>query len=275
VADINTASSHIHYSVEGNGPVVLLLQGVGLVGEGWRPQINGLRNRFTLVAPDNRGIGRSSARNGRITIEDMAADALAVMDSIGVDRFHLAGHSMGGTIAQEVALRARERVKSLAFLCTFARGPQGSKLTPGLLLTALRMRIGTRQMRRNAFLQLVMPPDYLRQVDRATLAEDLRPLFGHDLAEQPSVAMKQVRAMSRYDASARLKDLGDIPTLVLSASGDRIARPAYGRELAAAIPSARYVEIDNAGHGVTIQRAPEVNALLSDHFTASEGLATS
>jgi 3-oxoadipate enol-lactonase len=93
--------------------------------------------------------------------------------------------------------------------------------------------------------------------------------YGHDLAEQPPVVMKQVRAMSRYDASARLKELGHIPTLVISASGDRIALPRYGRELAGLIPSARYVEIADAGHGVTIQRAREINDLLEAHWLAA------
>ena len=67
-------------------------------------------------------------------------------------------------------------------------------------------------MRRNAFTELVMPAGYLRQVDRAKLAEQLAPLFGRDLAEQPPVVMKQVRAMSRYDAGPGLKALAGLPT---------------------------------------------------------------
>jgi 3-oxoadipate enol-lactonase len=137
-----------------------------------------------------------------------------------------------------------------------------------MLVTALRMRIGTRPMRRNAFLELIMPSRYLRQVDRTALAEQLRPLFGHDLAEQPSIAFRQLRAMSKYDASSRLAELGHIPTLVVSASEDRIAAPPKGRSLAALIPSAHYVEIADAGHGVTIHRAAEINALLAEHFSS-------
>ena len=259
--------------MDGRGPAVLLLQGVGLVGEGWRPQVDGLRDRFTLVSPDNRGIGGSTILDGRLSIDAMAADALAIMDALGAERFHVAGHSMGGVIAQALALQVPGRVKSLALLCTFARGKQGATLTPAMLVTALRMQIGTRPMRRNAFLEVVMPPEYLRQVDRAALAETLRPLFGHDLAEQPPIAMKQLRAMSRFDARGRLATLGRIPTLVVSAAGDRIARPAFGRELAAAIPSARYVEVEAAGHGVTIQRAAEINGLLAGHFERAEPAA--
>ncbi len=244
---------------------MLLIQGVGVVGNGWQPQIEALENRFTLVAFDNRGIGRSTL-GSTLTIDGMAADALAIMDAEKIERFHVVGHSMGGVIAQALALRAPERVCSLALLCTFARGSDGSKVTLPMLMTALRMRIGTRAMRRNAFLELIMPERYLQEVDRVALAARLAPLFGHDLAEQPSIVMKQLRAMSAYDAGAP-RQPGEIPTLVVSAAEDRIAQPASGRALAAAIPNAKYLEIADAGHGLPIHRANEVNALWRTYGT--------
>jgi aminoacrylate hydrolase len=265
---LDTPGATLFYTREGQGPPVLLIQGVGAVGNAWRPQIDELRSRFTVVAFDNRGIGASTIRDGRLTIEDMAADALAIADALGFDRFHLAGHSMGGVIAQAVALAAPERMLSLSFLCTFARGRDGAKLSLPMFVTAMRMRIGTRRMRRNAFLELIMPARYLRHVDRAELAGQLQPLFGHDLAEQAPITMKQLGAMARYDARAELKRLGGIPTLVVAASDDRIAKPPYNRELADAIPGARYVELSDSGHGVTIHRAAEINRLLGQHFTA-------
>jgi pimeloyl-ACP methyl ester carboxylesterase len=267
---LDTPGASLLYSRTGTGPPVLLIQGVGVVGNGWKPQVDGLRERFTLVSFDNRGIGASINRDGQLTIEAMAADALAVMDSQGVDRFHVAGHSMGGVIAQALALAAPGRVKSLAFLCTFARGKDGSKVTLPMLATALRMRIGSRAMRRNAFLELIMPERYLRQTDRAALAAELRPLFGRDLAEQPPIVLKQLSAMSRFDAGARLEALAPIPTLVVSAAEDRIAPPSTGRALAAAIPGAKYLEIADAGHGLPIHRAAETNALLAGHWTEVE-----
>ena len=272
---LDTSGSSLSYLREGNGPPVLLLQGVGLIAEGWRPQIRGLADRHTCIAPDNRGIGRSTIRDGRLTIEDMAADALAIMDAERCERFHVAGHSMGGVVAQALALRAPKRIMSLSLLCTFARGQDGAAMSLPMLVTALRMRIGTRAMRRNAFLGLIMPDRYLQAADRAALAEELRPLFGHDLAAQPAIAFRQLRAMSRYDASRRLVELASIPTLVVSASEDRIAAPANGRALAAAIPGARYVAIADAGHGVTIHRAAEINALLAGHFSRASAVAGS
>jgi pimeloyl-ACP methyl ester carboxylesterase len=267
---LETPGASLVYSRTGTGPPVLLIQGVGVVGHGWKPQVDGLRERFTLVSFDNRGIGGSISRDGRLTIEAMAADALAVMDTQGFDRFHVAGHSMGGVVAQALALTAPARVRSLAFLCTFARGKDGSKVTLPMLATALRMRIGSRAMRRKAFLELIMPERYLRQIDRDALAAGLRPLFGRDLADQPPIVMKQLNAMSRFDAGTRLTALAPIPTLVVSAAEDRIAPPATGRALAAAIPGAMYLEIADAGHGLPIHRAAETNALLAEHWTRAE-----
>ena len=265
---LETRGVSVQYVREGSGAPVILLQGVGVIGEGWRPQIAALRDRFTVVAPDNRGIGGSSLGAGTLTVEDMAADVLAVADAESFDRFHLAGHSMGGLIAQEIALVAPCRVESLALLCTFLHGREAARLTPDILWTGLRTRLGTRAMRRRAFMRLVMPDAYLRSAP-SSLAADLALLFGHDLADQPPIVMKQLRAASRYDASARLHALGSIPTLVVSAAHDRIALPTFGRALAAAIPGARYVEIPDGGHGCTIQCAPRVNELLAEHLAGA------
>lgn len=267
---VNTPGARIHYQRVGRGPAVLLIQGAGVAAEGWRPQLDALAERYTLLAFDNRGMGGSTVdRGGTVTIEQMAADALAIADAEGLDRFHVAGHSMGGLIAQALALGARGRVRSLALLCTFVRGSEGARMTVPMMATALRMRLGTKRMRRNAFLDLVMPAAYLRTCDRARLAEEIGVLFGYDLASQPFFVMRQVRAMARYDQAARWPELASVPTLVVSAAHDRIALPAYGRTLASLV-NGRYVALPDAGHGVTIQQAQQINRLLSEHFAAAE-----
>jgi len=264
VKTLETGGAVLRYTREGAGLPVMLVQGVGVIGEGWRPQIDSLRDRYTVVAADNRGIGRS-AFTGPLTVDDMASDVLAIADEEGFDRFHVAGHSMGGLIAQAVALRRPERVLSLALLCTFLHGRDAARLTPDIIWAGLRTRIGTRAMRRRAFMRLVMPDTYLSRA-APTLAGDLAGLFGHDLADQPPIVMTQLRAASRFDASAQLGALAGIPTLVVAATYDRIALPRYGRALAEAIPGARYQEIPDAGHACPIQCAGQVNALLVDHF---------
>jgi len=257
-----------YFDVAGQGPRVLAIQGVGVVGEAWRPQIDGLKEEFTFAWFDNRGVGRSRPAPGDLSIERLAEDAIAVADAAGFESFHLLAHSMGGLVAQQVALLVPSRVLSLALLCTFARGSQGARFSLPMFWTALRMRLGPRAWRRNAFLELVLPEAYLKTVDRVALAQDLAAYYGHDLAHQPSIVFRQVQAMSRFDVSSRLASLGSIRTLVVSATLDRIARTEYGRELAASIPGARFVEVGAAGHALPIQEAKRTNALLRDHWRA-------
>jgi aminoacrylate hydrolase len=266
---LETASARLAYTKQGTGPAVLLIQGVGLVGAGWTPQVSGLSGQFTMITFDNRGIGQSQILGGALNIETMAADAIAIMDAEKIDTFHVAGHSMGGMIAQQVALACPKRVRSLSLLCTFADGKQATRLTPTLLWKGLRSRIGTRRARRHAFLEIIMPQEALKNVDKARLAEELRPLFGHDLADQPPIVMQQLKALGQYDPRRKLQQLSSIPTLVLTAAEDIIARPVYGRELASCIPGARYVEVAKAGHGLPIQLPKQVNLLLEEHFVAA------
>jgi pimeloyl-ACP methyl ester carboxylesterase len=268
---VDTREARISYADAGAGVGVLLIQGVGVAGEGWRPQIEGLRDRYRLLTFDNRGIGASEVRGGasELSIEAMAADAWAVADAAGVDRVHVVGHSMGGVIAQAAALVAPQRVRSLALLCTFARGRQAVTPSLGMMWSGICTRVGPRAFRRNAFLSLVLTPSELARVDRAAVAASLAPLFGHDLADQPPIVMKQLRAMARYDARDRLATLASIPTLVMSAEHDRIAPPRFGRELAAAIPGARYEEVPGAAHGVPISSPALVNERLAAHFAAA------
>jgi pimeloyl-ACP methyl ester carboxylesterase len=258
------------YASTGSGTAVLLIQGVGVIGTGWRPQVESLSARFRTITFDNRGIGASARGDTPLTIEIMADDALSIADAAGAGRFHLVGHSMGGLIAQRVALEAPQRVKSLSLLCTFADGRDASGLSPRLMWLGIRTRVGTRAMRRNGMLRMVMPPAFLQGVDRGRLAADLGALFGRDLADQPPIIGEQLRAMSRYSAAASLGRLAAIPTLVVSAAHDPIAPPRLGRALAAGIHGARYIELPDAGHAAPIQCAGEINALLAAHLSAAE-----
>ena len=145
---VRVSGATISYVRSGDGPGVLFIQGVGVVGEGWRPQVDALSRHFTCISFDNRGIGASLLEDGALSIDAMAGDAIAIMDAEGIDRFHVVGHSMGGVIAQAVALQAPTRVRTLSLLCTFARGRDATALSWPMLVMGLRTRIGTRAMRR-------------------------------------------------------------------------------------------------------------------------------
>jgi pimeloyl-ACP methyl ester carboxylesterase len=256
------------YRVQGSGQPVLFIQGTGLHGDGWRPQIDTLRSHYQCVSFDNRGMGQSQPRGGDITVSQMAEDALAVMDAERWQDAHIVGHSLGGLIALHLALTARGRVRSLALLCTFANGADATRLTPAMLWIGLRTQMGTKRQRRRAFLQLVMTPRAHASCDLDAEAERLAPLFGHDLADTPPIQMAQLRAMAKYNATPRLGELGGLPALVVSAEHDRIARPKFGAALAGGIPGARYHCVADAAHGLPLHRPDETNDLLRSHFHA-------
>jgi pimeloyl-ACP methyl ester carboxylesterase len=259
----------LHYQRAGTGAPVVFIQGTGVHGDGWSPQTSELSDEFSCLSFDHRGMGRSQPTGARVTVEQLARDTLALMDAVGWERAQLVGHSLGGLVALAVALTAPERTRSLALLCTFSRGSDATRLTPAMLWTGLRTRIGTRAQRRRAFLELVLSPGERSAEECARIAAELAPIFGHDLADQPPIVMAQLRAMTAYDATPRLAELASIPTLVMSAEHDRIAPPALGRAIAAAVPSAVYREFAGAAHGLPISRANEVNALLRGHLRAN------
>jgi pimeloyl-ACP methyl ester carboxylesterase len=266
---LKQTDADLYYELSGYGPPVLLIQGVGVVGECWRPQVDALAQRFQTLLFDNRGIGKSTPCHGPISIESMAADARALMDAVGWQSAHIVGHSMGGAIAQQLALDCPHRVRSLSLLCTFARGKDAARLTPWVLWMTLRTRIGTRRMRRRAFLEMLWAPDELRNADKDALAERIGGLIGRDLAYQPPILMKQLMAMARHDVSTRLPQLRGIPSLVASAEYDRIALPRYGRLLADAL-AGRFEIVSGASHSVTIQLAEKVNFKLIEFLTSVE-----
>ncbi len=259
------------YNLVGSGPPVVFIQGCGVAGSGWLPQIEALASRYRCLFFDNRGMGASQPVGTPLTVEQMANDTLALMDQVGFDSAHVVGHSLGGLVAQHLALTARKRVLSLALLCTFSRGRDATQLSWGMFWLGLRTYVGTRGMRRRAFAEMVLPPQLY--AERDAWAERLAPLFGHDLADQPPVVMKQLVAMNAYDATSHLGQLAGLPTLVVGAKYDRIARIEVVRQLAANLPGSRLVEFEDAAHGVTIQKAPEINKLLEELWPRADGVA--
>lgn len=252
------------YTVRGDGTPVLWIQGVGVQGEAWTPQIDDLSRDFTCITFDNRGMAASQPKACAITVEQMARDAIAVLDAAQIPSAHVVGHSLGGVIALQMAITARRRVKSLALLCTFSGGKTAAPPTPRMIWLGARTRIGTRQMRQRAFLELVMPPGPIADPDR--LAERVAALFGHDLADQPAIVNDQLRALRKSDTSPHLHTLSGLPVLVMSGRHDPIAPPSAGRALADAIRGAQYVEVSDASHGLPISHVALTNSTLREHL---------
>lgn len=254
----------LSYTVSGEGSPILFIQGVGVQGAAWQPQTDELAKDHRCIYFDNRGMGKSQPVAGELTVSQMADDAKAILEAEGISSAHIVGHSLGGLVALDLALNHRELVQSLSLLCTFPGGKIAAPLTFRMMWLGMRSRIGTRKMRRKGFMQLVLAPN--ASVDPAG-ADRLAELFGHDLADQPSIVNPQLRAMRKANFETRLNELAGLPTLVVSATFDPIAPPKVGRILAEGITGSRFVEIPNASHGLPISHPELVNRLLQEHLS--------
>jgi pimeloyl-ACP methyl ester carboxylesterase len=253
------------YRIDGTGPPLVMIQGVGAAGTAQNPQIEQLAKQYTCLSFDNRGIGASQPRGKPLSTKLMAGDVQALMDHLRWDSAHLVGHSFGGMIALQMALASRNRVRTLSLICSFAHGAQASRLSFRLLWILLRLHIGTRPARRQAFLDLAVPPNH-PDAHSPQLADRFSRIVGHDIADAPSIAREQVQAMRATDLTSRLHALRGIPTLVVNGDQDLIAPPRLGRVMAAAIPGAQYVEIAGAAHSFPILEPERCAGLILQHL---------
>jgi pimeloyl-ACP methyl ester carboxylesterase len=262
---VKVDGAELSIEVRGTGPDVLFVQGVGLGGRAWSPQVDELSRDYHCITFDNRGIGRSSGDTHALSVDVMARDALAVLDSLHIEDAHLVGHSLGGVIIQRLALLAPERVASLSFLCTFAGGRDLASPSVRLMWLGARSRFGTRRMRREAFARLIMPDAYLRERGKEQVMSELEQLFGRPLWEAQNIADVQLRALRAHDERERLHDLKHLRSIVLSGRHDPIATESANAALADLI-GANHHEWDDASHALPIQHPVAVNAVLRAHF---------
>lgn len=271
-----------YFSAGERGPAVLLVMGLGMRGELWRPQVEGLRATHRVAWFDHRGVGESGpAPSRRLRTGDLATDALRVVDALDAtaraagdetlrwERFHVVGVSMGGMVAQELALRAPGRVKSLTLIATFAGGPVHARLPP---LTGLRAFVTANlargpEARLRALQTLLYPPEFLATTDRAALRSRMRAQLTGKVARE--TVLGQLHAVFRHDTLDRLAQL-DMPMLVVRPGRDVLVRPTHSDVLLAHLPQARRLDLPDAGHGVIFQRAADVNAAIASLIADAE-----
>lgn len=257
----------IAYEVSGEGPPVLLVMGLGMTGAAWLPQVEELRVHHACCTFDHPGVGRSDPGPALPTMQTLTAGALAVMDTAGWASAHVVGVSMGGMVAQELALTAPDRVRSLALIATHAGGPMRLPTAEGLRLFA-RANTTRRRDRIRALQELLYPPEYLASLDREALTARMTVHLGPRAPGR--TLLGQLHAITRHATATRLARLR-VPTLLVRPGRDLLVRPAETDRLAQLLPHARLVRFDEAGHGVTFQMARELNRALLAHFAEAGG----
>ena len=225
-------------------PWLVLVQGLGFDRSGWDPVVPGLLRHFRLLLIDNRGSGRSDLPSGRVEVQDMSSDVVAVLDTAGIGRAHLAGASLGGMIAQEVAVEHPGRVDRLVLACTTPGWPYAYPMPAA----SARLMAASRTLPREVAL--------VRHVENALGAETVRrrpelvrQLVAHQRARpsDPEAWAALVAAGARYTGRLRQRDIR-APTLVLHGDADRVVDPRNGELLARRIPRSRLVMLPGLGH---------------------------
>ena len=253
----------LHYNLVGarNGEPLLCLQGLGVDGRGWAAQRLALGARYRLVLMDNRGVGRSGKPVGPYDLEVMADDALRVLTDAGYDRAHVMGASMGGVVAQIIAVRHPERVRSLVLACTACRHlPWRRELleewaslaqAQGMRAFAnanLRWLVGSRSLRRFAPAFAVLTPIAMSAPTHAFVS--------------------QVHAILDMDDGLRhLLPTVAAPTLVVVGSQDILTPQADSEEIAELIPDAELAVVQGGAHGFMLENAGTFNRTVLEFLT--------
>lgn len=225
-------------------PWLVLIQGMGFDRLGWEPVLPKLRRHFRLVLVDNRGSGRSDLPAGSFGVADMAGDVLAVLDRAGVRRAHLMGVSLGGMVAQELAVDHPERVDGLVLVSTTPGWPFAYPMPAVSVRLIAATGITTREvaLRRHAENALSARTVQRRPevVDRLVELQRSRPA-------DPRALSAQAAAGARYAGRLRQKGIR-ARTLVLQGAADTVVDPRNGKLLADRIPGAQLVIFPELGH---------------------------
>jgi pimeloyl-ACP methyl ester carboxylesterase/mannose-6-phosphate isomerase-like protein (cupin superfamily) len=250
--------AELYVEIEGEGPALVLVHGLGLSGALWNRVAEALGGGYTIVRVDLRGAGRSrEADRTDLTLSRWASDLAAVLEGLELERPTLVGHSLGAAILLKLTLDRPELPGSLALIGTEA---DLSNLAPRMLASAEKIESDGLE-RWVDEVWAVNPPFAEPSLARdGAILDEYRNLL---LENDPRDYVRQCRAIAGAEPlSSRLGEIGQ-PVLVVVGALDNRTLPEHGRELAAALPNARLVELD-AGHSIPLESPAETAAAIAE-----------
>jgi 3-oxoadipate enol-lactonase len=237
-------SVHIAWERRGSGPPLVLVHGLGYARWGWEPVVDGLADRFEVILFDNRGVGESDVPPGPYTTSLLAEDVAAVMDEADIARAHVLGTSLGGMVAQELALTRPERVDRLVLACTTPGGAGAFPLPEGTLRLMAQAPTLEPAVALRRFIENALAPTTVEE--RPELVERI---LAHRLAapQDPAGWAAQAAAGMTFD---RFADVGRIgaTTLVQHGTEDRVVDVRNAGLLGERLPNARVELFEGTGH---------------------------
>ncbi len=268
--DVTVNGTRLHVERSGRGEPLLWITGFTISSAVFRPVLPRYDERFDDVIYDHRGTGRSAARWGPTSIPELAADAAGVLDRLGIASAHVLGLSMGGMVAQELALRFPERVRGLVLGGTTPGGPLAAR--PSVReLAALGGAMATAgRGPGRPWLAGALFSDAFRREQPERVRELLRGFAAHPPSWRGASA--QWWATVYHDTVSRLGRI-QAPTLVMHGGADAMAPLANARLLAERIPDAELAIVPGAGHAYLLERPEESFRLLTGWLDRREPIA--
>jgi 3-oxoadipate enol-lactonase len=259
---VTVGEIELSYERSGSGPPLLMIMGMSGTALSWgEPFLGPLREDFETIVYDHRGVGSSSRMEEPFTIRQLAEDAVALLAALEIDSAHVLGISMGGMVAQELALAHPERVCSLALGCTYCGG-EGSALAAEEVIRGLAeaMFSGDRDRMIRASWEANLSPSFAADDEAYARFLEIAGLR----AVAAEVIMAQMQAIGGHDTSARLPSI-ELPTLVLHGTLDRMLPVQNGRMIAELIPGSRLEIFDGVGHLFFWERPEQSAELVREH----------
>ncbi|WP_172386289.1 alpha/beta fold hydrolase [Streptomyces sp. MNP-20] len=244
----------------GQGPDVLLIAGLGDPAEAWQAQLDGLSDRYRVIAFDNRGAGRTPLPEEPLTVAAMADDAAELLRALHVDRAHVVGFSGGSAIAQELALRHPGAVRSLVLVSTWARPDAYVTSMTRFWHWLVTEAPDERALLEAFFLWIYSPRAHADGTVQRIVSETLA--FAHP--QSAEAFQRQLEAFMRHDTLDRLPGI-TTPTLVLAGERDIATPPRLGRIVADAVPGACFEVLPMEAHQ-PFQESPEAFNVRVDAF---------
>jgi pimeloyl-ACP methyl ester carboxylesterase len=242
---------------DGEGDDVLFISGLADEGACWVDQVAGLRDRYRLTTFDNRGVGRSATPDGPFQIADFAADTAALMEALGLERAHIVGSSMGGAIAQELALAQPEHVRSIVLNGTWCRGDRFLHEIFRNWMWSAQKADSIRDFLVTVNLWCFAP----RIWNEGTMDEWLAAADESPYQQSVDAFCRSAEALIGHDSADRIEDIS-APTLVTVGELDLVLPPRFSEALVERIPSARLVVVPSAGHQPFQEFPADYNRLL-------------
>ncbi len=255
--------AELYYEKHGSGPPLFLVPGLGGDGRFWDANARELARDFTVVVHDHRGTARSTHSKMKYSVEQMADDALQLIDALGFAKVHWCGHSTGGAMGQVLAIAHPERIDRLVLSATWAKTDAFFRRLFEVRAQVLK-ELGPAAYLKSSALALNMP-SWVRDHDQDLNAAEAK---ARETIPEPEIVLSRIAAIVAHDKRAELQKVSS-PTLAICARDDMVTPLYFTEELVRLIPHARAYVLPDGGHFYPVVHGAEFRRVMSSFLLES------